>query len=310
MSIKFLRQDAYDALYKDIPNNIKNYVQNKNPWVEEYFLNKGIKLPIIESNIDFPEIDLILGPESFNDAPNAIKFHEKFRGLLKPIQAADRRLWSQMTHLTFYEYMCSRWPVEDKLNDNNSNGTITDRYFLSRGFFRNGISRLFWISELTYDSSLSDPYEYTKYLFSNQDLINQVDGRSLCRNKILLQACLKTLKNNIDLSEGQKRLFFERLCKIGGITVLDALPKDAVSNLCEKVLFDTLNVARIIEGCKVEMQSESGERVMHVEIKNGKACLNKTVLKSKPENLYRLSIGKNIEIAGIKYRIVSIQQPA
>ena len=56
--------------------------------------------------------------------------------------------------------MRSRWKVENTLNDSGTNGTVTDRYFVSRGLFRNGISRLYWIAESTYDESLEDPYEY------------------------------------------------------------------------------------------------------------------------------------------------------
>ena len=59
--------------------------------------------------------------------------------------------------------MHSRWPVENAVNEKGTNGTVTDRYFAARGLFRNGISRLYWIAEVTYDSDLDDPYEYTKY---------------------------------------------------------------------------------------------------------------------------------------------------
>ena len=109
------------------------------------------------------------------------------------MQATDRRLWVQLTHNDFYDYMRSRWPVENVLNESGTNGTVTDRYFASRGLFRNGISRLYWIAELTYDPSLEDPYEYTRFLIAYQDLINQVDGRSLCRNRNVLRSCLKAL---------------------------------------------------------------------------------------------------------------------
>ena len=77
------------------------------------------------------------------------------------------------------------------------------------------------IERAYYDDSLEDPYEYTRFLIEYQDLINQVDGRSLCRNKNVLRSCLKTLKNAGDLTERQKRLFFEGMCKRGGIKVLD-----------------------------------------------------------------------------------------
>ena len=146
----------------------------------------------------------------------------------------------------------------------------------------------------------------TRFLFSNQDLINQVDGRSFCRNRIILRSCLKTLKKHSSLSEAQKRLFFESLCKLGGITVLDAIPSDSADELCDRTLEMILQQKAIKDGCKVLLQSVSTDKTMKIEVKNGRACFNKTVLISKPETLYRLSIGKELEIAGIKYIITDI----
>jgi hypothetical protein len=306
MELKILRQEAYDALYKDISENIAFYADRKDIWIEDYYQAKGIKLPVIDTDIEAPEIELICGQDPSNDSENAVIFYENYKNLLKPVQAADRRLWAALTHTTFYNYANTRWPVTDSVNESGTNGTVTDRYFLSRGLFRNCISRLYWIPKLTYDDSLEDPYKYTKFLFSNQDLINQVDGRSLCRNKSILKSCLMVLEAKDGLTESQKRMFFEKLCKKGGISVLDGLPEENLIDMCNGILDVVLHEAVINEGSRLTLRSLSDGRTMKCEIKHGKACVNKTVLISKPENLSRLSVGKDIEIAGIKYRIISI----
>ncbi len=306
MELKILRQEAYDALYKDISENIALYAGRKDVWIEDYYQTKGIKLPIIDSGIEVPEIELICGQDPSNDASNAVIFYENYKNLLKPVQATDRRLWAALSHTVFYNYATTRWPVVDSVNESGTNGTVTDRYFLSRGFFRNCISRLYWIPSLTYDESLNDPYKYTKFLLSNQDLINQVDGRSLCRNKSILKSCLMALETKASLTENQKRMFFEKLCKKGGISVLDGLPEESLVEMCKNILDTVLNEATISEGSRLVLRSHADGKIMKCEVRHGKACVNKTVLISKPENLFRLSIGKDVEIAGLKYRIISI----
>ena len=278
MDLKILRQEAYDSLYKDIPSNIEYYASQKDEWIEDYYQTNGIKLPLIESSIDLPEFELICGQDSSNDAENAVIFYENCKEILNPVQASDKRLWAAMTHTVFYKYTTSRWPVDNTVNESGTNGTVTDRYFLSRGFLRNGISRLFWIPKLTYDSSLEDPYKYTRFLFSNQDLINQVDGRSLCRNKTILKSCLSVLETKDNLTEYQKRLFFEKLSKQGGVTILDGLEEEVLVRICAAILNDVLNMAQIKDGSKLTLRSLADGKIMHCDVNIGKPCINKYII--------------------------------
>lgn len=204
MELQFIRRDPLESLRKAIPENIEKYATNNMPWMDKFFQEKEIKVPSFDSGIEIPENIVLTMGGAESDAENAVILHEAFRNRLLPVQATDRRMWVYLTHVTFWDYMRKRWPVENTVNESGMNGTVTDRYFLSRGLFRNGISRLYWVAELTYDESLSNPYEYTRFLFGDQDLINQIDGRSFCRNRTLLQAILGTLQKHPDLSETQK----------------------------------------------------------------------------------------------------------
>lgn len=306
MEIEFFRQQAMENLRASIPDNIHLYATSSDPWIEKYFISQDISLPIVSSGIEIPEIDLLVGGESTNDGPNAVTLHKALKGILNPVQASDRRVWTAMAHSNFYEYMTKRWPVKEELNENNTNGTVTDRYFMARGLLRNGISRLYWFAEMTYDETLEDPYEYTKYLLSNQDLMNQVDGQAYCRNKSTLQVVLKTLKEAGKLSESQNRSFFERLCKRGGTIMLDALPKEALSELCNSTLKSSMQISRVYDGCTMTLKSVTSNTVMQVTVQKGKAYLGKSMVKSNPNNLNKLSVGKDLIISGVKYRIVSI----
>lgn len=308
MIIQMLRQEALDRLSKDASLNIEKYSFSEEVWMEEYFKEKEVKLPLFSSEIMLADdIKLIMGNNAENDSENAIRMHEALKGKLNPVLATDRRFWIAMTHTVFYPYMRSRWEVENKLNDKGVNGTITDRYFMSRGLFRNGISRLYWIPELTYDESLEDPYEYTKFLIGNQDLVNQVDGRSFCRNRVALRACLKVLMNADPLTESQKRQYFENLVKRGGVTVLDALPFDLMETTCQKALEKVLNAKQIRDNSKVTLRALDQDTMMKIEVKKGKAYIGKTQFRSKPENLYRLTIGKEVEIGKTRYIILEIE---
>ena len=307
MNLFFFRQEALDILSRSIPENIELYANQETPWTNEFFVKHETKVPVFKSEIEIPDVELMMGADPKNDVENAIRIYESFKGRIYPVQATDRRLWVQLAHNEFYDYMRSRWPVESILNESGTNGTVTDRYFVSRGLFRNGISRLYWIAELTHDSSLEDPYEYTRYLIAYQDLINQVDGRSLCRNKDVLRSCLKVLKNAGELSERQKRLFFEGMCKRGGVKVLDALPVDVLDTLCKETLDRVLEIKQIKNGSKVYLQAiDSGANVIIV-VKGGKAYMGKSLFKSKPDNLYRLTVGDEVELGKTKYRITEIK---
>lgn len=308
MIIQMLRQEALDRLSKDASLNIEKYSFSEEVWMEEYFKEKEVKLPLFSSGIMLADdIKLIMGNNAENDSENAIRMHEALKGKLNPVLATDRRFWIAMTHTVFYPYMRSRWEVENKLNDKGVNGTITDRYFMDRGLFRNGISRLYWIPELTYDESLEDPYEYTKFLIENQDLVNQVDGRSFCRNRIALRACLKVLMNAGDLTRSQKRQYFENLVKKGGVTVLDALPYDLLETTCQDILEKVLNAKQIRDKSKVTLRALDKDNVIKMEVKKGKAYIGKTQFRSKPESLYGLTIGKDVEVGKTRYRIQQIE---
>jgi hypothetical protein len=113
------------------------------------------------------------------DADNAPQVHG-FLGELDRANASDQRLWTYLAFVTYRDYMEKRWPL---VGIRVWKTRVETRWLLlspSRGkLVRHGISRLWWISSLTYDPGWTrgDPYAYTREVFRNEDRINSLFDR-------------------------------------------------------------------------------------------------------------------------------------
>lgn len=193
--------------------------------------------------------------KSADDLNNCIKLYESLKNLPLSL-ASEERFWSYLTHTSYWEYMCKRWPVQEAEGD--AIEFIKTRYFFSsrnKTFYRNGLSRLWWYAQLTYDNSKDNPYYYTKLMLANQEIANLlIETTTLSRNKIALTATLEVLKDLFNLEEEghikklkNKRRFIRDLMKfinlVGGVTVWDTLTE---KEAYEKAwLFVEKNIERI-----------------------------------------------------------------
>ena len=140
-----------------------------------------------------------------NDADNAIKIYN-YLGRLTRTQAADTRLWTTLTHTTFWEYCRKRWNDEVNIN------YVTDHWFERKGgglgaLRRNAISRLWWAAHLTIapwetDNSLnmfksSDRAKYTRTLLSQAQVFQDVLERSYGSNLHVRICLLDALTNHL-----------------------------------------------------------------------------------------------------------------
>lgn len=187
---------------------------------------------ILQSTLIIPEKVPVLEPTVEADVDNAIKLYDFLQNLDKT-QASDKRLWIYLSHVTFREYTMQRWPLrvtkEDLTNNQEARrkavNYISERWFLSgnaRSLRRHSIARLWWASYLTvspwekdpdYFKSLenSDKYVYTRTLFSNQDIVQQILERKLGWSDRLLVAILEYLRQNPDFA--QNRIAVRNLIK-------------------------------------------------------------------------------------------------
>lgn len=244
-----MKSNALDILKNEIPNNVALY-NLPNLWIDKYFGDKGMANYSFNTGIIVPDISLTIG-DSKTDYDNAVKLYEAFKGKLNPIQASDLRLWAYLAHNVYWEYMRTRWAIDvpseddDETNGDKIVSRIGERYFFEaskgKAFVRQGIARLYWSANLTYDErNTNDPYELTEFILSKQDIFMFATERSLARNKIILLAALKVLKEQGDLKRTQIRQYFSALNQAGGVVVLDSLSSETAYALAKKTLDDIL----------------------------------------------------------------------
>jgi hypothetical protein len=197
-------------------------------------LNTLIQLP--ENS---PELQ-VTRDRAEDDFRNAIRIYE-YLGPLDRTQAADPRLWTTLTHTTFWKYSQLRWPTADE-----SPNFILTHWFERPGaglgaLRRNAISRLWWAAhltvapwerdnELTYLKS-SDRYKFTRTLLSQaqifQDILEREFGSNVRIRALLLNALSKHLRdvpNKDDLSKevSKKLLLMLKLRHLDALPVAEA----------------------------------------------------------------------------------------
>jgi hypothetical protein len=236
--LRFLKQTALDRLRSNIGANEKRYAEDAS-FLADYF---GGGNWFAESNIDVPEsIELCLptSKSELFDLENTRILYSALRHLT-PVQASDPRLWAYFTHVSHWEYMRKRWPVEQYLGKERLKEVMQERYFFitdrSRALLRNGMARLWWYGYCSYDGSREDPFELTGPLLRKLDVTQNLLENAFGRNIQITQAVLDVLLER----EKQGKAFYVRdkvralakyIVQIGGVTIIDALPQEEIREL-------------------------------------------------------------------------------
>ena len=327
MKVYFLKQKSLDMLERDIPDNLDRY-QKIDTWVEQYFIDHDKPNYFFDTGMEIDDYQLVLGgPETYFQ--NAKILYEALRKHINLVQASDLRLWAYMAHAQHWDYMHIRWGIdisdpeeEDEQEDNTKRSSIDKaidrigtRYFFKaskgKAFVRQGIARLYWSAYLTYDeeNENNNPYEYTEYFFSKQDIFTSITERSYARNKILVLAALKELKKNPDLSRKEIRAFLAKLNQSGAITVLDFLNKNQAEELCQNVMSEIKNTATLEEGNRfIAINNITGKSYgPELIIKNGQVTAIGKHISTKPKNLVGKKEGAKFIISGKQYVIKNIK---
>lgn len=303
MKLLFLRQTALDMLRRDVQDNL-DYYSKSVPWLDDYFLKKDINNYYFDSGIEVEPFELIPG-DSETDAENAILLYESLKGKLNRLQATDFRLWAYLIHEPCWDYMKTRWNLEDDKRDTWA-GRINDRYFIaSRSpYVRNGISRLYWSAELTYDEENSNPYEYLEYVLKWQDLAVGALDRQIGRAKNSILGNLQALKE-ADLNEDDRRLFFTKINQYGGIKLLDSLTREQSLEVSRRYIENIQALPIVENGKSILVKNIDNGNTMRFNVENGKLIVGKTEIRTT-DRLLRRRKGSVIDINKGKWQIVEI----
>lgn len=235
MKIKYLRDVCFDNLLENVKNNYEKY-KKEEVWLDEYFSNEDY---FIESNIEINDATLLVGPKL--DYNNAILLYESMKNLT-PYQATNSYLWTYLAHKKYYDYMIFRWAITSDEVDSSNVTKIRERYFCQpnrRGLLRNGISRLWWVAYLSYKDDGPNHYEYTKILFSDEDLLLGLMERdyAMCKNVVIgiMKYMSEFLIDNDRLpSRETRRKLFKHINMFGATTILELMNVDEIYEVAKK----------------------------------------------------------------------------
>ncbi|MDB4876953.1 MAG: hypothetical protein JWM41_3399 [Gemmatimonadetes bacterium] len=235
-ALHILTEPFTGRLKRTIPEHLDWYTYDES-FAEDFSSGGGWDIPTnVEPQISSGALrDVLTIPEDgdLKDLENSIRLHKALPSLT-PVQARDPRLWTRLTHVEFWPYMRTRWPIERYMSDRQkAQRYIEGRYFVTRSegraLLRNGIARLWWYAHLTHDDARNNPYELTAVLLNTLDITQQILERSLGRCEAVLVGFLEFLLQNPRLLERGEinRATIRDLAKslnlFGGVAVLDCL---------------------------------------------------------------------------------------
>jgi hypothetical protein len=225
--------------YQNISDALDNEDQ-LNVYVSGEKFTESFEDDLLDTTIKLPDNapDLLVSKKSEKtskyDAQNAILIYEYLIGLSR-VQAADSRLWTTLTHTTFWSYCQGRWPVATSKN------YVLEHWFELKGrglgaLRRNAISRLWWAAHLTvapWEESTdlevfksSDRYKYTRIMLDQQqtfmDILEREYGSNL-NMRICILDSLGRFHKKVSNKDGLTKSVAVKLTLLMKSRKLDAL---------------------------------------------------------------------------------------
>ena len=160
---------------------------------------------------------------------------------MNPMDATDIRMWTYLSHVTYWDYMRIRRPIK-KQPDNKKAEYIISHWFidsLSPGkLLRQDIAMLWWNVYLTYDDTRKNPYELTEELFSMLDYTRHLLPGIQGRNRNFVHALLEFVIENQNLfakyKESRVRFILRKANYLAGYKSFTALNKEDIKSIFTK----------------------------------------------------------------------------
>lgn len=182
------------------------------------------------------------------EASNAESVYE-FLGSMNRVLAADPRLWTYLSFVTYRDYMMQRWePVATPSWRNR----VRDRWLMvvskRETLIRHGIARLWWVTHLTFDPKQTrrlsrleqTPFAYTLRAFEKEDRLLQLFDRWITALPGAVFALLDAIDGSSALgTERGVRELLMGITRENGIRELSTLPEPALSELIYDVATST-----------------------------------------------------------------------
>ncbi|MHB1841840.1 MAG: DUF6339 family protein [Sulfobacillus sp.] len=219
-----LTDKALNQIRSNVEPNLSRYKATQ-PWIDDYLAE--LQMPFcVDCGLSIALPALVCEntrPKPKDDLANCMALYGALRGIPRTF-AADERFWTYHTHVTYWKYMAQRWPP-------TTAATVRDRYCFTsntdRGVVRNGLSRLWWMGQVSFDGSRTDPFELTRVLTLSEDLMQQLLEHSFARNPRTMHAILEGIWQSLGGRDSPDREAYRAMLKkinrIGAIRLVDAI---------------------------------------------------------------------------------------
>ena len=228
MTIRFLSETALDTLRENLAHYLHLFKKSDNKALLVALKSDIGEEPLKESNYSLPD-SLFLDPtfRGGDEVCNIRKIYDELKNLPRSI-ACDGRIWAGLAIDRFWTYTKERWDFSSSV----SSGKVLD-HFLFKGqskksYTRQSIARLWWIGDLTYDVSRTDPYEITYFTMKDTDYVVNLLERNFSSNRQIFREFVEAVEHGRKEGLSIERNEIRELCKylnlLGGVYVLDAFP--------------------------------------------------------------------------------------
>jgi len=245
-SQKLFRSGTIEELKRKVHTGeiVQMYLKEESPFIEiDTLVNPDIQVP---DNIEL----IVPDDQGLHDFDNAQILYEAYKQM-NSVQATDIRIWTYLSHVTFWKYMKKRRPIDSDFETDKSS-YILNHWFIDKlnpaSLFRQDISLLWWVAHVTYDELRKDPYELTKEAFSMLDYTRHLLPGTQGRNRNLLHAILEFVIENKELfsnyKESKVRFLMRKINFVGGYQILPSLNKDDIKNMLTTCKTDILAVTQ------------------------------------------------------------------
>lgn len=207
----------------------------------DYDKEQVLMIPTIEQ-----PADLLAKMDPKDDYKSAVELFNAYRNLTL-LQAQDYSFWTYLVHADLFPYIQAK--NDEMLKPGFNDATyITNHLFKGfGGLIYHPLAGLWWDVYCTYDSSLEDPYKYTKFIFRDYGLRVTYIGRyRIFRNKPELIGFLDFMMDNEDVFSEHARQRYrwaaQYLNRIGGSCNFSNMTSKQVYILLERVKEKILSV--------------------------------------------------------------------
>lgn len=233
INIKYMTADCIETLRNRMDTVTRFLSENPDNcmWLDNVFSGKKYeekKFQIEDFTLEIPSND----KDRDTDIRNSIVLYEHLKDLPKYV-LTDERFWNWINFEKAYKVALKYMPVKE-------NGSVfKDHWLFSQGqrrsLFFGVLARCYYRVELTYDSTLDDPYELSKYAIKNPERFRNLTWRTYSGDKKIVRGCLKAAKY-IDENYGNIEDIWKftdiakYISKLGSVMLLDAMDEIDIYN--------------------------------------------------------------------------------